>query len=168
MLTPPLAVAATGLPDGPAPISVERASSAGSALPGSSLPTPSTPLSQHLQRRRPGLGSGAFPHRGPMGPKGARVLAGAKVNHVKRLTEGQEGPGSGPAEAMARPPAPTDALLTVDAVGSKRVWRLLSSRSKPGVQSGVGISPSGRGRWRSPHSCTANKDQEDECCGEPA
>ena len=39
-------------------------------------------------------------------------------------------------------PSPTDALLTVDAVGSKRVWRLLSSRSKPGVQSGVGISPS--------------------------
>jgi hypothetical protein len=35
-------------------------------------------------------------------------------------------------------PSPTDALLTVDAVGSKRVWRLLSSRSKPGVQSGAG------------------------------
>src|SRR5215472_14571863 len=42
---------------------------------------------------------------------------------------------------MARRPSATDALLTVGAVGSKRVG-VSSSRSKPGVQSGVGISPS--------------------------
>jgi hypothetical protein len=89
----------------------------------------------------PGWGDGDLSPWGSMGPEGARVPGESKSQFCKRLTRSRVAQG-GSRRDGARHPDPTDALLTVDAVGSKWVLRLLSSRSKPGVQSGVGISPS--------------------------